>query len=517
MWKLVIEDDEGKRTIVPLSREAYAIGRKEGNHIRLTERNVSREHARLVRANGPASRFALEDLQSYNGVYVNGLRVADLQDLAHGDLIQIGDYRIILHDDTVGEVTAGEDLKSTLPTSQFNRASLLLERPNRLVMLAGPSPGMEYPLDKDRLTVGRAEDAVVSINHTSVSRNHCEILSLGEGRFEIVDKGSSNGVRVNGVDLKRRIIEAGDVIELGDVRLKFVGHGQIFVPGVEDRAQSSVQPGAKGGGFVLWVIIGAFLAGGLVLGWKWREDHKKRPITLQEIDQRRLHDAEVLCPNAQAPIENCDRALSELDRITPSSPVLVTEGGGSLRDVFQGRLFDAIDGKSRDDSQSRETRIALLERALRLLPANDGRAAHLREQLDELKTPAIPGTSLPSAAITPPPSAKPTVSVLHTAQTATTQTTAPSVTTTQATQTTSTTRSPAPVKSATHAPKKSLFELATSSDPADESTYKTIMASKMSGGTASPLEVEAFRDWCKTRALSCYDTARKYLEARSSK
>src|SRR3974390_2705015 len=36
MWKLVIEDDEGKRTVVPLSREQYSIGRKDGNTIRLT-------------------------------------------------------------------------------------------------------------------------------------------------------------------------------------------------------------------------------------------------------------------------------------------------------------------------------------------------------------------------------------------------------------------------------------------------------------------------------------------------
>ena len=44
MWKLVIEDDEGKRTVVPLTRDDYTIGRKEGNTIRLTERNVSRDH-----------------------------------------------------------------------------------------------------------------------------------------------------------------------------------------------------------------------------------------------------------------------------------------------------------------------------------------------------------------------------------------------------------------------------------------------------------------------------------------
>ena len=41
MFKLVIQDDEGKTTVVPLIRDEITNGRKEGNTIRLTERNVS--------------------------------------------------------------------------------------------------------------------------------------------------------------------------------------------------------------------------------------------------------------------------------------------------------------------------------------------------------------------------------------------------------------------------------------------------------------------------------------------
>ncbi|HEX7666460.1 MAG TPA: FHA domain-containing protein [Polyangiaceae bacterium] len=243
-WKLVIEDDEGKRTTVALTRETYTIGRKEGNTIRLTERNVSRDHAKLAKAgqNG-SSTYALEDLSSYNGVYVNGIRVANPQGLTHGDLIQIGDYRILIQDDAVEQpepapAVAGEaPPMPTQPAPVATRGSMMLERPNRLVMLAGPTPGMEYPLGSDRVTVGRAEDATISVNHNSVSRLHCEIHALSEGRYEIVDKGSSNGVRVNGSDLRRGIVEAGDIIELGDVRFKFVGAGQIFLPGVNDSQQ----------------------------------------------------------------------------------------------------------------------------------------------------------------------------------------------------------------------------------------------------------------------------------------
>ena len=56
MWKLVIEDDESKRTVGPLTRDDYTIGRQEGNTIRLSERNVSRSHGRIRRKRNGASK-----------------------------------------------------------------------------------------------------------------------------------------------------------------------------------------------------------------------------------------------------------------------------------------------------------------------------------------------------------------------------------------------------------------------------------------------------------------------------
>ncbi len=324
MWKLVIEDDEGKRTVVPLTRDAYTVGRKEGNTVRLTERNVSREHAKLSKKNGtatPGSLFVLEDCTSYNGVYVNGLRVAERQDLAHGDLIQIGDYRIVLQDDAVNDETpapvpevGGEtSMKATIPSgvsSTTTRGSMLLERPNRLVMLAGPTPGAEFPLDRDRLTIGRAEEAIISVNHNSVSRLHCEIHALGEARFEIVDKGSSNGVRVNGADLRRGIIEAGDILELGDVKFKFVGAGQIFLPGVgesqklESIGERSVNAvsGQRTSSLVPFFVVGGLTAMA-VLGVLAYKQHKANDTLITapsssptlELERQLLEDAKRMC------------------------------------------------------------------------------------------------------------------------------------------------------------------------------------------------------------------------------
>jgi pSer/pThr/pTyr-binding forkhead associated (FHA) protein len=96
VFKLTIEDDEGKTTVVPLARDEMTIGRMEGNTIRLTERNVSRRHARLVRQNGA---LFIEDLSSFTGVRVNGAKIASPTALREGDEVQIGDYRLALRGD----------------------------------------------------------------------------------------------------------------------------------------------------------------------------------------------------------------------------------------------------------------------------------------------------------------------------------------------------------------------------------------------------------------------------------
>jgi len=234
MWKLTIEDDQASKTVVHLVRDEYSIGRAEENTVRLTERNISRKHARLAK---PSERWVLFDMTSYNGCYVNGQRVSERHELMHGDLVQLGDYRLQVIDDTVVEV-APFDKAVTMPAGP--RSQTLLGQPDRLVMVVGPTVGAEYPLTQDQpLVIGRGEECEVPVNHPSVSRVHAEIKPLGDGRYEIVDRESANGVRVNGVELPRTLLDARDMIELGDVILKFIPAGDIYVAGADESAQLS--------------------------------------------------------------------------------------------------------------------------------------------------------------------------------------------------------------------------------------------------------------------------------------
>lgn len=94
--RLIIEDDEGATTIVPLATEAITIGRQQGNTIQLTEKNVSRNHARLY----PEDEcWVIEDLNSYNGIKVNDKSVEARTKLREGDIVQIGDYHLAITED----------------------------------------------------------------------------------------------------------------------------------------------------------------------------------------------------------------------------------------------------------------------------------------------------------------------------------------------------------------------------------------------------------------------------------
>ncbi|RMH41014.1 MAG: FHA domain-containing protein [Deltaproteobacteria bacterium] len=317
MFKLVIQDDEGKTTVVPLIRDEITIGRKEGNTIRLTERNVSRRHARIHRINGT---ITIEDLNSYNGILVNGSRIQGRVPLKESDRIQIGDYLIELKSERAdqpgpaarGSATApmervdphavtpvpepvdavhsdaatrpvaasaaqpapvavadaptaaarSEAAQEALPFGDTDPAVATVAAPvARLVVLSSNFAGQEFPLDKPAVVIGRTDDNDIVINHRSISRHHAKIVQE-QGRYAIVDLQSSNGVRVNGEDYGKVELRRGDVIDLGHVRLRFVEAGEDFVLGRDAEIVDLTAETAKGGRGWLWAALAILVVGG---------------------------------------------------------------------------------------------------------------------------------------------------------------------------------------------------------------------------------------------------------------
>ncbi|MCY1057136.1 FHA domain-containing protein [Nannocystis sp. SCPEA4] len=148
--RLIIEDEEGATTIVPLGEEEITIGREPGNTIQLTEQNVSRQHARLT----PGSDgWVIEDLDSYNGVRVNGVLIEGTVNLNEGDVVQIGDYHLAITNNAE-QTTLNIDRQGGGPGTDPMRAAPSMDLPRipateAAAMIAPPPQLSETPRDRD--------------------------------------------------------------------------------------------------------------------------------------------------------------------------------------------------------------------------------------------------------------------------------------------------------------------------------------------------------------------------------
>jgi hypothetical protein len=69
-------------------------------------------------------------------------------------------------------------------------------------------------------TLGRLPDCDLTLNDANVSRRHAEIRPMGDS-FVLIDLGSTNGSKVNGMRVVQHELADGDELTFGSIRLFF--------------------------------------------------------------------------------------------------------------------------------------------------------------------------------------------------------------------------------------------------------------------------------------------------------
>ena len=87
-----------------------------------------------------------------------------------------------------------------------------------VLVLRGFYEGLEVPVDRDWMVIGRGLTADVVIAEPTISRAHAAI-GYDQSGFFMQDLGSTNGTRVNGVREARVGLTDGDELNLGKLRL----------------------------------------------------------------------------------------------------------------------------------------------------------------------------------------------------------------------------------------------------------------------------------------------------------
>jgi pSer/pThr/pTyr-binding forkhead associated (FHA) protein len=73
--------------------------------------------------------------------------------------------------------------------------------------------GDTIPLIRPVLTIGRRESCDICVRQPNVSGLHCE-LTFRDGHWLVKDLGSTNGVKVNGIRVPKKVLHPGDVITI---------------------------------------------------------------------------------------------------------------------------------------------------------------------------------------------------------------------------------------------------------------------------------------------------------------
>ena len=115
-----------------------------------------------------------------------------------------------------------------------------------LVVVTDPQGNEKtYALDRPCITFGRDESNHVCIRDKRCSRKHFVVEMAGD-YYNAVDSGSTNKLRMQGRKLERRRLRDGDVIEVGEFKIKYRGPSDDDHP--DELLDAPLVGSGKGGG-----------------------------------------------------------------------------------------------------------------------------------------------------------------------------------------------------------------------------------------------------------------------------
>jgi pSer/pThr/pTyr-binding forkhead associated (FHA) protein len=272
-FRLRAIDDEIE---IELDQDVLVVGRDSGCDAVIKHEDISRCHARF-KVSGDT--VTVQDLESTNGTSVNNRKIFKETVIRSGDVLKFGAkaFYLLAPQDDASDVTILESnlagvlndtqesfiedgfpqgdetvfhQKFPLPagwsTYRADDGFSALDKDDRadenvdrllskqllvdgaisaaLVVTSGKHESQVMPLmtagDKQTWVIGRDSDAQLRLNEVSISLQHAEIVYDG-GSWRIEDRGSTNGVKVNGKKEQRSVLRDRDKISLGGVTMMF--------------------------------------------------------------------------------------------------------------------------------------------------------------------------------------------------------------------------------------------------------------------------------------------------------
>ena len=91
-----------------------------------------------------------------------------------------------------------------------------------IIGMSSTVKGKKFDLNQDETFIGRQNQNHIPIDDASISGRHCSVLREGR-KYTLVDLGSTNGTRLNGVAVSKASLKPKDIVQVGSVELMFDG------------------------------------------------------------------------------------------------------------------------------------------------------------------------------------------------------------------------------------------------------------------------------------------------------
>ncbi len=92
--------------------------------------------------------------------------------------------------------------------------------PALVIRAGGGRVGESFPINQERLSIGRRPDSEVFLDDITVSRDHALLIRRGD-HWYLDDCGSLNGTYVNRSRIESQRLEEGDELQIGKYKLTF--------------------------------------------------------------------------------------------------------------------------------------------------------------------------------------------------------------------------------------------------------------------------------------------------------
>ena len=92
--------------------------------------------------------------------------------------------------------------------------------PALVIRTGGGREGESFPVDGERMSIGRRPDSAVFLDDITVSRDHALLIHRGEAWY-LDDCGSLNGTYVNRKRIDSQRLNEGDELQIGKYKLTF--------------------------------------------------------------------------------------------------------------------------------------------------------------------------------------------------------------------------------------------------------------------------------------------------------